>query len=33
MIKKMRKLSPMPQKREKALKCGSNEEEKKIGVD
>jgi hypothetical protein len=30
LIKKLRKLSPMLQKREQAPKCGSNEEEKKI---
>jgi hypothetical protein len=29
LIKKLRKLSPMLQKREQAPKCGSNEEEKK----
>jgi hypothetical protein len=29
LIKKLRKLSPMLQKREQALKCGSNEGEKK----
>jgi hypothetical protein len=30
MIKKLRKLSPMLQKREQAPKCGSNEEGKKL---
>jgi hypothetical protein len=30
LIKKLRKLSPMLQKREQALKCGSNEEGKKM---
>jgi hypothetical protein len=30
LIKKLRKLSPMLQKREQALKCGSKEEEKRI---
>jgi hypothetical protein len=29
LIKNLRKLSPMLQKREQAPKCGSNEEEKK----
>jgi hypothetical protein len=29
LIKKLRKLSPMLEKREQAHKCGSNEEEKK----
>jgi hypothetical protein len=29
LIKKLRKLNTMLQKREQALKCGSNEEEKK----
>jgi hypothetical protein len=32
LIKKLRKLSPMPQKREQAPKCGSNEEEKKLRI-
>jgi hypothetical protein len=30
LIKKLRKLSPVLQKRDQAPKCGSNEEEKKI---
>jgi hypothetical protein len=30
LIKKLRKLSPMLEKREQALKCGSNEEGKNI---
>jgi hypothetical protein len=33
LIKKLRKLSPMHQKREQAPKCGSNEEERKTNYD
>jgi hypothetical protein len=33
LVKKLRKLSPMLQKREQAPKCGSNEEEKKKTID
>jgi hypothetical protein len=32
LIKKLRKLSPVVQKREQAPKCGSNEEEKIVNV-